>query len=154
MVYDVGVIRSIVALALALLILGAAISEWFLESPVCAVVDGASYAVPRKPAEKATPSCCGSPTCPMKAGGCAKGSSCPMDPAGAGSVKESSSATKLCAPSCGSQGARLVPGAPDPGTLDPAQASIREWGPTRALALAPDNLATRNPVPTDPPPRA
>ena len=51
MVYDGGVIRSILALALALLIFGAAISEWFLESPVCAVVDGAPYAVVRKPAE-------------------------------------------------------------------------------------------------------
>lgn len=160
MLYDGGLMRSILALALALLVLGAETSGLFLESPVCAVVDGAPHSVVRKPAEKGTPSCCGSPTCPMKGSGCGKGEACPMGAAGSSPAVPSSSehqgtsGAKLCAPSCGGEGARIVPGTPDPGTLETISASIANWSSSGALAFMSSNLPARNPVPDDPPPRA
>jgi len=130
--------RSILALCLALLVLGAETSGLFLESPVCAAVDGVAHAVARKPAGKATPSCCGSPTCPMHASGCGKASTCPMEAAASSpGVESSSGPAKLCAPSCGAEGARIVPGAPDPGTLAVISASIHNSGPSRAFACPP-----------------
>src|SRR4029077_14794016 len=103
--------RSILALALALLVLASEIPGIFIESPVCAAVDG--KATVTRSAPGAAKSCCGSPSCPMHGKGCAMREGCPMTGAASGTDK---SGHKLCAPSCGSEGARVVPGVPDPGT--------------------------------------
>jgi hypothetical protein len=138
--------RSILALGLALLVLASEVPGIFIESPVCAAVDGKAT-VARKPG--AAKSCCGSPSCPMHGKGCATREGCPMTGA-----KGAASDHKLCAPSCGSESVRVVPGVPDPGTMDPVSATAALLSETPYALLALGELPARNPVPTDPPPRA
>ena len=61
---------------------------------------------------------------------------------------------RLCAPSCGREGARMVPGVPDPGTLDPTPARATILTAAGLIEFAPVEPATRNPAPVDRPPRA
>jgi hypothetical protein len=147
MVYDDGLMRSILALALALLVLASEIPGIFIESPVCAAVDGKATVTRNVLGRGSAKSCCGSPSCPMHGKGCATREGCPMTGAGA-------SGHKLCAPSCGRESLRVLPGVPDPGTLDPAGAHVSFLPPTPSILLALGELPTRNPVPADPPPRA
>ena len=56
MVYDDGLMRSIVALALAALILAAYVPGMFTETPVCAAVDGTTPSVQASMWRKAKPS--------------------------------------------------------------------------------------------------
>ena len=157
MVYDGGVMRSILALFLALLILAAEAPGLFTESPVCAAVDGRGPATP--PARAPAKSCCGMASCPMHATGCRTEAACPMadtktTPAAAVQPETGTSDVRLCAPSCGREGARMVPGVPDPGTLDPTPARatiLTAAGPIEFALVEP---ATRNPASVDPPPRA
>jgi hypothetical protein len=114
-------------------------------------VDGKATVTRNVSAGNAAKSCCGSPSCPMHGKGCAAREGCPM--AGA-PAKAGTSGHKLCAPSCGREGARVVPGAPDPGTLDPTVTPATLLSETGAAPLAPRELPARNPVPADPPPRA
>ena len=118
-----------------------------MESPVCAAVDGREAVAGNASARGQAKSCCGSPSCPMHGKGCATREGCPMTGAG-------TSGHKLCAPSCGREGARVMPGVPDPGTLDPAGAPAVRLSEATSILLAPGELPTRNPVPADPPPRA
>ena len=132
MVYDGGLMRSILALGLALLVLAAEAPGLFTETPVCAAVDGrASQVAPARTAGRAPApgkSCCGTASCPMHAKGCgAATAECPMAtsssahaaPSGNTGPGASSPKIKLCAPACGGESVRLLPGVPDPGTLDP-----------------------------------
>ncbi|HYQ88084.1 MAG TPA: hypothetical protein VEU09_00480 [Candidatus Binatia bacterium] len=139
--------RSILALALALLVLASEIPGIFIESPVCAAVDGKATVTRNPSGQGMAKSCCGSPSCPMHGKGCAAREGCPMTGAGA-------SSSKLCAPSCGSEGVRVLPGVPDPGTLDPAGAPATLLAEIQTALTAPDDLPTRNPAPADPPPRS
>jgi len=148
MVYDGGVMRSILALVLALLILAAEAPGLFTDSPVCAAVEGRGRAAP--PTRAPAKSCCGMASCPMHATGCGTEAACPMAVA---KTTPGTSDVRLCAPSCGREGARMVPGVPDPGTLDPTQAPatlLTAAGPIQFALVEPP---TRSPVPADPPPR-
>jgi len=151
--------RSILALALALLVLAAEVPGLFIESPVCAAVDGVS-AVARSKRRPATPSCCGTASCPMKAKGCGKHAACAMeaaygpDPIIASTERgRASTEPKLCAPSCGREGVRMTPGLPDPGTLDPPEAPAALFAAADPIHVACCDLHPRNPRPADPPPR-
>jgi hypothetical protein len=147
MVYDEGLMRSILALGLALLVLAAEVPGLFIESPVCAAVDGRASQVAEK-------SCCGTASCPMHANGCgAATKECTMGTASKASATTGPGA-KLCAASCGGESVRVMPGVPDPGTLDPAAAPTTHVAAVPTLTFVPGNLPTRNPVPADPPPRA
>ena len=66
----------------------------------------------------------------------------------------STASTKLCAPNCGGETVRVMPGVPDPGTLDPAAAPATHFAAVLTLTFVPGDLPTRNPVPAVPPPRA
>ena len=155
--------RSILALVLALLILGAESPGLFTESPVCAAVDGRGQAtVPARTAAAREKSCCGTASCPMHATGCGTAAACAMAedqtntavaPAEVRTEAETSGA-RLCVPSCGREGARIVPGAPDPGTLDPTHAPATLLDAAGPIEFALVELPTRSPVPADPPPRA
>ncbi len=159
MVYDGGLMRSILALGLALLVLAAEAPGLFTESPVCAAADGRGAVIRPQPPAK---SCCGSPSCPMHAKACGAATACPMsgaDPASAATPARtgpagSASGHKLCAPSCGSEGARAIPGVPDPGTLDLTRAPATPLAAGGTIHSTPRELPARNPVPFDPPPRA
>src|SRR5262245_30877389 len=124
MLYDGTVIRSILALVLVAIVLAAEAPGLFVESPVCAAVDGVG-AVSRTARGKTTPSCCGSASCPMHAHGCGEVAACPVAGEGDGNPSATAKApatgstgTKLCAPSCGRENVRMIPGVPDPGTMD------------------------------------
>ena len=140
--------RSILALALALLLLASEAPGIFIESPVCAAVDGKATVARNGPG--AGKSCCGSPSCPMHGKGCATREGCPMT----GATQAGASGHKLCAPSCGRESVRVLPGVPDPGTLDPAATTAVRLSLTPSTQSVPRELPTRNPVPADPPPRA
>jgi hypothetical protein len=134
MVYDGALMRSILALGLAALILAAHAPGLFTETPVCAAVDGvraapAGFLWHKSKPRPQSPSCCGTPDCPMHARGCGKAAACTMDAAYGPDPKVASAdrathslpvsnETKLCAPSCGREGARVAPGLPDPGTIE------------------------------------
>src|SRR5437764_1434216 len=137
MVYDAALMRSILALALAAVILAAHAPGLFTETPVCSAVDGVRVASAEGPTiagflwhkskrRPASPSCCGTPDCPMHAHGCGKMAACSMDAAYGPEPKiasmdrqrPASKETKLCGPSCGREGARVAPVTPDPGTID------------------------------------
>ena len=60
---------------------------------------------------------------------------------------------RLCAASCGREGARAVPGVPDPGTLDPACASATLLTAAAPIQSATGNPPTRTPKPAEHPPR-
>ena len=64
MVYDGDLMRSILALVLALLILAAEAPGLLTESPVCAAVDGRGPAAAT--ASGPAKSCCGGHSCPMQ----------------------------------------------------------------------------------------
>jgi hypothetical protein len=147
MVYDRRLMRSILALGLALLVLASEAPGIFIESPVCAAVDGKATVARKATAPGSAKSCCGSPSCPMHGKGCATREACPMAGTGA-------SSHKLCAPACGREGVRVMPGVPDPGTLDPAAAPATLLSETPSALPALGELPTCNPVPADPPPRA
>jgi hypothetical protein len=72
------------------------------------------------------------------------------DDAGAGA----GTGTKLCAPSCGRESVQVIPGVPDPGTLDARNATVALLPAVGSVALIldghPDHVAT----PVVPPPRA
>jgi len=166
MVYDGGVMRSILAFGLALLVLAAEAPGLFTETPVCAAVDGRGQAVTSvhaagsEHAPAPAKSCCGTASCPMHATGCGKTATCPRakpeaTPAAAAeaSAGVEASDARLCAPSCGSEGARVVPGVPDPGTLDPTRAPSTPLTAAGPVPFASGELPSRNPVPADPPPR-
>src|SRR5262249_56546661 len=148
MVYDDGLMRSILALAMALVVLAAEAPGLFVESPVCAAIDGVN-AVARGKRRPTSPSCCGTASCPMHARGCGKHAACSMeaaygpDPIIASSG--SSSETKLCAPSCGREGARLIPGMPAPGTMDPPGAPATLFAAANRLPAAPCGHHAGNP---------
>src|SRR3989442_9664697 len=167
--------RSIPPLVWALMILPAEAPGLFTETPVCAAVDGRGQAVTspavgsaqvsvQVPVSARAPSksCCGTASCPMHAKGCGAAAACPM--AGAKLATAVAPATartgagsfgaQLCAPSCGSEGARVIPGVPDPGTLVPTRAPSTPLTAAGPVPFAPGELPTRNPVPADPPPRA
>jgi type IV secretory pathway TrbL component len=162
MVYDAVAMRSIVALALAALILAAHAPGMFTETPVCAAVDGTrpalATAVLAKAKRPKSPSCCGSASCPMHAKGCGQTAACTMEAAYGPDAKiassEQPSGTKLCAPSCGREGTRVAPGVPDPGTVEPGirpEPVLAGAGCSRFHTGEPP---ARNPDPAVPPPRS
>lgn len=165
MVYDRGLMRSILALALALLVLTGAAPGLFTESPVCAAVDGRQARL-AAPARTPAKSCCGTPSCAMGAGGecgmsqahgCAKRDahheaqtrahhSPAADPA-------TTTGALLCASSCGAGGFSVAPATPDPGTFETSRTPEARLAAVRTAPPTDAELPTRNPVPDDPPPR-
>ena len=176
MVYDAGIMRSILALALAALVLAANAPGLFTETPVCAAVDGApavatktraQHAVPagsfmkwHRKKRPASPSCCGTASCPMHAHGCGQTAACTMDaaygpdPMIASAPKHSPSDTRLCAPSCGRGGARVVPDLPDPGTLDLHGRPAPQLAGSEGIHHKPPSTPSRSSAPVVPPPRS
>ena len=161
MVYDGGLMRSILALGLALLVLASEAPGIFIESPVCAAVDGRSAAPRKARAPAAAKSCCGSASCPMHAAqSCGKAETCPMSAPARPATATGASKTpgeagpNLCAPSCGRERARVVPCVPDPGTLDLSRAPATPLSQARVIHSGPRDLPSQIPAPADPPPRS
>jgi hypothetical protein len=148
--------RSILALGLAALILAAEAPGLFVETPVCAAVDGAYARAKSKPHAL---SCCGSASCPMHAKGCGKDAECTLiaaygeDPVVASVGPLGRKAPKMCAPSCGRQKLEAVPGTPDPGTIDESRSPEGIFASYEKLPRSTHRAKTRNRVPEAPPPR-
>jgi len=154
MVYDGALMRSILALGLAALILAAYVPGLFLETPVCSAVDGL-------PSRLARASCCGTADCPMHAHGSGKPGACTMDAAPGQRADEhmprsrpASHGTKLCASSCGPEGARVMPGVPDPGTIDKDGQRLPCLSESESPGGAPRRAPTHSTDPAVPPPRS
>jgi hypothetical protein len=164
--------RSILALGLAILILAAHAPGLFVETPVCAAVDGVRatadthsaaavgflwHKTKRRPA---SPSCCGTPDCPMHAHGCGKMAACSMDaaygqlPSIASHSRPTSKEAQLCAPSCGREGSRVAPGTPDPGTIDTRGRMLPSLAETGRAHRMRGRAPTQNTDPAVPPPRS
>jgi hypothetical protein len=174
MVYDAALMRSILALGLAALILAAHAPGLFVETPVCAAVDGVRVAAGGGDVRRAgigflwhkvkgrpqSPSCCGTPDCPMHLHGCGKTAACTMNAAYGPEAKIASAApgssrqTKLCAPSCGRDGARMMPGAPDPGTLDLMGSPVPQLAESGCTRGSSARAPKHRPDPVVPPPRS
>jgi hypothetical protein len=161
MVYDAVSMRSILALALAALILAAHAPGMFTETPVCAAVDGTmpalATAVFAKAKRPKSPSCCGSASCPMHAKGCGQAAACPMEAAYGPEPMIASagpSDTRLCAPSCGREGPRVAPGVPDPGTVEPGIRTEPVLAGAGCSHFHSGEPPARNPDPAVPPPRS
>lgn len=101
-------------------------------------------------------SCCGAKAC------CIQGHTCGVSPACA--LTEAATARpgtpgrgdqpRILVGACGSESARLVPGSPDPGTLEPGLACSGYRAIVDAVARTAIAPPTRGPKPADPPPRA
>jgi len=159
--------RSILALALAALILAAHAPGMFTETPVCAAVDGtrpaladAVVAKAKRPKSPKSPSCCGSASCPMHAKGCGHTAACTMeaaygpDPIIASAEPKAHDGAKLCAPSCGREGTRVAPGLPDPGTVEPGVRPEPVLAGAGCSHFHSGEPPARNPDPAVPPPRS
>jgi hypothetical protein len=159
--------RSILALGLAALILAAHAPGLFTETPVCAAVDGTDAQLAKarpgsmwrkaKP-KTSSPSCCGSASCPMHAQGCGQTAACVMEaaygPEAMVASAEPTTDAKLCAPACGREGARMAPGLPDPGTIDPGARPEPILAGSGCSHFSPGQPPARNPDPSVPPPRS
>ena len=169
MVYDADLMRSILALGLAALILAAHAPGLFTETPVCSAVDGvravagpaavdAGFLWHKAKRRPLSPSCCGTPDCPMHAHGCGKTAACKMDAAyGPDPMIASAPAShgaKLCAPSCGREGARVSPGMPDPGTIDMGVRTRPCFAENGRPFAVPHGPPTNRTDPAVPPPRS
>jgi hypothetical protein len=140
--------RSILALGLVLLVLASEAPGIFIESPVCAAVDGWEAVARDASGPGSAKPCCGGSSCPMHAKERDTGGACPM------AATKGASGHKLCAPSCGREGARVMPGVPDPGTLGQTRAPASPLATASAIQSASRDFPARNPVPAVPPPRA
>jgi hypothetical protein len=183
MVYDGVLMRSIVALALAGLILAAHAPGLFVETPVCAAVDGARAAVVasagdptparnsfflwKKKRRPKNPSCCGTSACPMHAQGCGETATCSMDAAYGPDpmiasadrashrrIQVASSETRLCSPACGREGSKMTPGAPDPGTFELNGRPAPSLAQSHCSHAAPRGAPAGCADPAVPPPRS
>lgn len=100
--------------------------------------------------------CCGAESCCVHAHACATGEACALTEAASASARApgSKSQARICVGACGGESARLIPGTPDPGTLEPRLTFAGDPSIVPAVVVPTLDPSTRTQKPADPPPRA